>query len=235
MHVYYKKAMVPIRNRKITKRKRSYRRKRFVRSLPRPLALRGQICNMKRTFYMQNWNPNTASVDGYWRYFTFRLSDLPNYTELLSLWDQFKISAIKVTFRPRYDNFGGNDTVDTTLPGVTAQGLTMAHVINDNGSQLVPSGAYNTSTLNSFLEQGSVRSYQGTKPFSVYFKPTVYTTISASATSRLIKAPYVMTQDGWNTAHRGFHMFLQDVNLTGTFNQSFDMFVTYYLRLKGLR
>lgn len=201
----------------------------------RPVSLRGQVANIKRTFYMQNWNPNTASVDGYWKYFTFRLSDLPNYTELLALWDQFKISAIKVTFRPRYDNFAGNDTVDTTLPGVTAQGLTMAHVINDTGSQLVPSGAYNTSTLNSFLEQGTVRSYQGTKPFSVYFKPTVYMTVSASATSRLIRAPYIMTQDGWNTSHRGFHMFLQDVNLTGTFNQSFDMFVTYYLRLKGLR
>lgn len=220
-----------IRKRSTTRKRKTRRsRKMTMTRVPRQGSM-----NVVRTFWYENWTPSTVTTANFWKYYAFRFSDIPQYTEYSAIFDQYRINAVKVTFRPRYDNFAGNDTTDTTLPGVTNQGLTTAHIINDPYSQLVPSGVYSSANLNIFLENGRVRSYTGVKPFSVYLKPTIYETVSATNTARIKRAPFLMCQDGFNAAHRGFHIFLQDINLTGVFGQSFDVFYTYYLTLKGMR
>lgn len=219
------------RKRSYSKRKRTIKRRPMNVSRPRRMMRSNNpVARFKRTFYTTTLTPSTGATSGFWQYSTITLSDLPNVTEYTALFDQYKINAVKVTFRPRYDNFAGNDTVDTTLPGTTAQGMTRVHVINDPDSTLTPTGAYTSATLNSFLEQGNVRTYDGTKPFSVYYRPKIVNSLTTGTNN--IRAPWINTSSP-SVSHRGFHYFMQDVNLTGTFNQAFDIFVTMYFMCKN--
>lgn len=224
--------------RKTTRGRFGKRKMRRAMNVSRPRRVYNNVSSqkvlVKRTFYWGNWTPSTASVTGYWRYFSPTLADLPSYTDLTSMFDQIKISRVKITLRPRYDGFAGNDTVDTTLPGVTNQGLTMVHVIKDPLSKITPVGTYNSTTLNQFLENGAVKSYQGTKPINIYFKPYVNNALAGVSSAQRIPAPYI-DADQTGIFHCGCHVFLQDVNLTGTFNQAFDLFVTYYMVARGSR
>lgn len=186
---------------------------------------------VKRTFWYENWVPSTASTSGFWRNYALGLSNLPSVNEFTALFDQYRINSIKFTFRPRYDNFSGNDTTDTTLPNVTNQGQTHLHCIVDPESTVTPSGTYSSSNLNSFLENGSVRSYDGNRAVNVYIRKPM---VNLNGVERRVKAPWL--QCGQNAIqHYGIHVFAQDINLTGVFGQSWDVFVTYYMQFRGLK
>lgn len=195
---------------------------------------RMSLLPIKRTFYLENWQPSTATTSGFWRYYNFSLSTLPSNAEITALFDQYRINGIKVTFRPRYDGFMGNDTVDTTLPGVTNLSGTRVHIINDPASTVSPSGIYASSNLNGFMEQGSVRTYQGNRDINVYFKPKVDNALNAFNGAQRVRAPYIQTTLT-GVSHNGFHVFMQDANFAGFFGQSFDIYVTYYMMCRGLK
>lgn len=213
-------------------------RKRMRRMIARPRrAPRGSFLLAKRTFWLSHWQPNTSTVDGFWRYYTFTLGQLPSASEFTALFDAYKISAIKLTFRPRYDNFAGNDTTDTALPGITNNNGTMMHIIRDPRSTVAPSGTYTSATLNQFLENGGGRSYMGTKPINIYFKPMNDTAIATGATAAVrsrVSSRWLNTANT-DVVHYGVHVFAQDVNFTGLFGNAFDVFVTYYMKFKSLR
>ena len=187
-----------------------------------------------RCKWQENWTPSTAATVNFFKQFTFTSSGMTDYAAFSSLYDYYKINAIKMVLRPRYDNFAGNDTTDTTAPGITNQGTTMVHVLRDMYGSYSAVGAYSSTTLNNFLENGRVRTYQGIKPITLYFQPTVDFYTNTSAIDKKIKPMWFPTADS-SVLHYGPHIFLQDVNLTGTFNQSFDIFVTYYMSFKGMK
>ena len=223
------------------KRKRSSRnkmrkRRRVFSRIPRaPRYSAVNVVRAKRTFFLENWTPSTGVTSGFWRYYTPSLSQLPSAAEFQALFDMYKISAIKLVLRPRYDNFDGSNTTDTTLPGVTNQGGTNVHVLIDpDSTTVVPTGTYTSTNLNTFLENGSVRSYTGNRPITIYWKPKVGDAM-ALGESR-VRPKWMGTSATPSTLiHHGVHIFLQDTNLTGTFNQSFDVFVTYYMMFKSLK
>jgi hypothetical protein len=158
---------------------------------------------------------------------------MPSSPELSAVFDMYRMNAVKMTFRPRYDGFDGSNTTDTTAPGVTNQGGTNVHYIVDPGSFLNPSGTYTSANLNNFLENGDVRSATGTKPFSIIYKPT---TNAATGSGPMKKTgQWLSTQTANDLAQSGVHVFMQDTNLTGTFSQAFDIFVTYYMSFRGVR
>lgn len=187
----------------------------------------------KRTFNLQFWQPSTVNTSDFWRFYGVRPSDMPSWPELTALFDEYRINAIKFTFRPRFDNFSGNDTTDVTLPGVINQALTNLHIITDPYSTTVPSGLYTRANLNTFLEQGSVKSYTGSRPINVYYKPTTYITADGSATGKLVRSPWLLTTNP--AQHYGFHAFAQDPNLTGVFGNGWDVFVTFYIQCRRLK
>lgn len=220
-----------------TRRPMRTKRRRVLRAMRRPTKgpFVGKIVSIKRTFNLGYWQPSTVSTSDFWKYYTFRFSDLPSYTEFQPLFDLYKINAIKVTFRPRFNSFDGANTTDTTLPGITNQQGTNLHIVVDPYSaNTAPTGTYTRSNMNTFLENGKVRTYNGNKAVSVYFKPTILDAIGDGTVTRAIKAPWLYT-GGVGTQHYGFHAFAQDVNMTGTFGQSWDIFVTYYMQFKGLK
>lgn len=221
-----KRAAGPTRPRK----KARYTRKAII-----PRGIREPYLQMSRTFWKETWTPSTVATSNFWKYYTFLMADLPSFSDMTNVFDRFKINGIKVTFRPRYDGFAGNDTVDTTLPGVTNQGMCRLHIINDPASNVTPSGVYTSANMNAFLENGSVRSYSGSRPISIYFKPTVNVTTGGVAAGRRVRAGWLQSTAGTSIEHNGFHVYAQDVNFTGVFNQAWDVFVTYYMAFKGLR
>ena len=168
-----------------TNEKRQKRNPR-PRVIPRYIRPIRDYLQCTRTTYSENWTPNPNSTNGFYRYYQLNLSNVNNFGEFTALFDQYKINAIVYKFVPRYDGFSGNDTTDTTLPGVTNQGATRMHIMVDPYSVDGPTGAYTSATLNSFLERGSnIKTYDGGKTFTVYFKPTYNNTVEGSNTNRV--------------------------------------------------
>lgn len=198
-------------------------------------ALRSpQVFKFKRTYRATTgWVPGTAAVSDYWKSLAWSLSGLPSASELTSLFDQYRITGIKVTVRPRYDSFAGNDTTDTTLPGVTNQGGNDIHVIIDPNNDLTPAGAYNTTTLNTFLENGNVQTFSGNRPFSVFVRPKVGLDVGGVASAQRSSQWIQTSQPG--ILHYGMQMFITDVGMTGNFGNSYDFFYTFYIECKGIR
>lgn len=198
--------------------------------------LREPYLRVRRTFWNFNWVPGTAATSDFWRYITFSANLIPNISEYTNLFDTYRVNSFTVTLRPRYDSFAGNDTTDTTLPGVTNQGGNHVHVIIDPSSPIsTPSGTYVFGTLNSFLENGKVRTYDGTKTISIKVKyPCFVDDINNTAASDYKRSTWITTNNT-GVSHRGVHMFIQDVNFTGAFGQSYDVFYTVDISFKGSR
>lgn len=213
-------------------RPRKYRR--VMRMIPRKVA--PGALQVTRTWWSGNWSPNNVSTSDFWRYITVNLGACPNVAEYTALFDSYKILSVTFILRPRYDGFNGDNTTDTTLPGVTNQGATRVHVLIDPKSTVSPSGTYTSSTLNTFLEQGSkVRTYSGNRPVTIPVRyPVFIDDINGTAAST-----YKSTKTTWfSTANtgitiRGAHIFMQDVNLTGVFGQSFDIFTTMNMAFRN--
>lgn len=195
------------------------------------------VLSVKKTFYLGNWQPGTATVAGFWRYYTFTLGDLPDLASYVAMFDTARINAIKVEFHPRFDSFAGNDTTDTVLPGITNQAGTRMSFVVDPKSNLVPTGSYLSSTYNGFLEQGGVRTRTGNRPFSVYFKPHVNYNIGGALGQARKRAPALQLADpnSQTVAHTGFHMFAWDQSFNGSFGNSFDIIVSFYMTFRGMR
>lgn len=191
------------------------------------------LVSVRRTFWLENWTLSSAAVNGFWRYYQFLVTQMPSFTEFQGVFDRYRINGIKVVFRPRYSISDGSNTTDTTPPGVTNQATNLMHIIVDPYSNLTPTGTYTSANLNTFLENGKVRTYQGNRPISVYFKP-VFDEGSMAGTGNRKRARWFLT-NGAHPVHTGFHAFQQDVNLTGTTSQSFDVFVTFYMQFANLR
>lgn len=225
----------------MTRRNLRSKRRKILR-VRRPISSfrSRQVVSMSRTFNYNTlaggyWQPATTTTADFWKYYSFTFADLPSNSEFKNVFDQYKINAIKVVFRPRFDNFAGNDTTDTTAPGVSNQAGCNMHVIVDPQSTTSPSGTYTRSNLNTFLEAGSrVKSYNGNKAITVYFKPNIPNAILAASTAstQWTKPRWIQTNID-NVLHTGFHAFAQDFNMTGTFGQSWDVFVTYYMQFRG--
>lgn len=221
------------------KRKRTSRsytrrvRRRVGRALPRVArSLRLNTLAFKRKQFMFNWQPSTASTADFWKYLGFAFSSLTNNAEISSMFDEYKICALKWEFHPRFDSFAGNDTTDTTLPGITNQSGTKLHICIDQNSTMTPTGTYNSGTLNGFMENGNVRTYSGNRVVTVYYRPKVFNTVQ-STSAQPIKSPWLITSASFQ--HWGFHAFAQDNNFNGSFGQSWDVYCTAYMKVRNVR
>lgn len=209
------------------------KRARYPRKdvIPKNPRLRYSMMSYKRKFFLENWAPNTTTTGGFWRRYNLSLSNYPNVAEIVALFDQYKITSIKLEFYPRYDNFSGNDTTDTALPGITNQSGTNMHVCYDTYSTVNPAGGYSSATCNNFLELGRVKSYRGIEPVTVFYKPAI---VTESITDKF-KPPQWLPTSNTAVTHWGPQVFMQDVNFNGSFGQTFDVFATMYTQVRNMK
>lgn len=211
--------------------RRSYKRSyNITRSMKYKVAMRP--VTVVRTSYAGSWTPATTTTSDFWKYLSFDIGLFPDIANYRAIFDQVRVNWIKLVMRPRYTNFSGNNTTDTTLPGVTNQGGNEVHVVIDPKSLVTPSGTYTSATLNNFLAQGNVKSYRGTRNIPIMIKyPCISDDINATTNVKRIRAPW---HDISRTlSHFGAHVYVTDVNLTGNFGQAYDWFVTMSLSFKG--
>lgn len=232
-HISFIFAMAIKRKMRTSRRPSRYvKRRRFNMVRRKRVGLRpAKRLAIKRTIYAGNWTFGTAATTDFWRYVTFQASSINNFTEMAGLFDEYKINAVKITYRPAYDN-----VANLGAAGTLAQPQAYAHVLIDPASTLIPSGVYSSGNMNTFLENQGVRTYTLNRPFSVYVRPKVQDQLFGGSTStRTVKPPYIKTTE---TAvdHRGFHMFLQQNNFANTnTNIRLDIFATYYITLRNIK
>lgn len=225
-------AINTFKRRRTSAARKRYRARRGATRTPRWKRSYG-VVKIKRTTYGGNWNQSTVSTSGFWRYLTYSLQDMNNYTELTALFDEYKITGLKVDFIPRYDNFAGSNTTDVVQPNVTNQTGNWVTTYIDPATSITPSGTFTSSTFNTFIENcnGRAKMRQGLRKFSLFFRPKIANDIGGTSTSR--QAPTWISTSSPSVAHSGAHVFMHDVNFVGSSGQSYDMFVTHYVLCRG--
>lgn len=220
------------RARAVRIRRKSKRPRKYGRTMSRRLrGLRRPTLFVKRTFWYEYFSFSTASTNGYWRYYQPSLSVLPNLAEYQALFDQYKINRVKITLRPRWDNFDG---ANLTTAGTSNAPLQTVHYYVDPQTTTAPSGIYNSATLNSFLENGDrVRTVPGTRPINIYYKPMMYEDANNVTFAKLTGPKWLDLQNATTVTQRGVHVFLQNTNFGSTSGYAYDVFFTFYLAFKG--
>ena len=208
------------------KRKRTYRKRSTSAISYHPKT---SIFRMTQKSYQSTWTFDTVSVNGYWRYLTATPAGMFNFANHATVFDEFKITGITMELRPNYD---GND-----IPAApTSLVLGTVHYIVDPASNVSPSGLMNATTVNSFLENGHVKSRKMGSVIKFYFKPVVGVGVAGGgASGRSIPCPWMKTADT-AVPLKGAHVFLQPNNLdVATLAVKFDIFYTYYIQFRGQR
>lgn len=214
---------MPKRPRKVQRRP-NVKRPRRMRRVPR--SIKSHTLSCVRKFWFQNWTFGNAAVGDYWRYYQFQLGNLPNLVEMTGLFDEYKINAIKITFRPAYDSVAS----DASALNVSTAPQAYLHYDIDPGNTVLPSGLYNSATLNSFMEHAGVKTRTLNRPVSIYLRPKIL------VDGNLVrKSGWIRTTDT-STNYRGVHVFLQQNNFsTSNTRISLDVFYTFYMQFKNLR
>lgn len=202
------------------KRRRIVRRRRMVRPM---------VASFIRRTWAENWAFSTVSTSGFYKTYLPTLSALTNVAEYTSLYDLYKINAVKITFTPRWDGFdaGSAATVGVNCPILSWYVDPYAYV--------GPTGTYSSATYNSFLEaaNGRVRSRQMNKSVSVYWKPKVLD--SGVATNQFKRCPWLSTANNTQQMRQLF-VFLHDANFANAIpGFSMDVEYTLYFQCKAQR
>lgn len=212
---------------KTYRKKRAYRKKRSMNIVRRSkMRFASAKLHLKRSNYIGNWAFSTALTSGFWRYFSVTMANYNNFAEMAAVFDEYRVNAIKLTLRPRYDSVEASSTA--SFPQA------YLHYIVDPGTTLVPSGTYASGTLNTFLENDNVKTRTFNKPVNIYFKPKASDQLFGGGTaSRVVKGGWIKTTE---TAvdFRGVHLFIQGNNFANVGTQcQIDQFVTFYCSFRN--
>lgn len=218
--------MAPIRYRRrqpVRPRKKMQRRVFRKKTIPRAPS---NMLLYKRRYSIQTLAPNALATAGFWQYYTFQPSVLPNWSELASLFEFYKLAAIKYTYYPKYDS------VDAATAAPIVYGT---YQVNPT-STLVPTGTYNRTTLNNLMENFNTKTVRLDKPISIYYRPKLADDINTVTGVKFIN-PMIATSTGGNQFFRGHHMFFHDANFSSTGLAAFtcEQVVTVYFKLKKIK
>jgi len=201
-------------------------RRRTVRPMRNlRLAGGGQTFFVKQKTFFQTLTFSSAAVSGFWRYWSTTPANMSNFLQHSVVFDEYKITRVQFEFRPQWDNFSPDNSLWSS--GII-------HTIIDPSSYTVPGGSYGSGTLNSFLEQGNVKSQRFGTNVIRSFKPKVASQVSGGGLSgRLIAAPWLKTDDV-SVQHNGMHVYLQQFD-SGLLPMKYDVFVTHSIMFRGHR
>jgi len=209
------------RRSKTSKRRPRRRIARPMRSL-RMVSPTSVFAVRQKTF-LETWQFSSASTVGFWRYFTTQLQQMTSFAQHVAVFDEFKVVNITYEFRPQWDNFSPDNSLWSSGS---------VHTIIDPASGTTPAGAYSSATVNTFLEQGGVKSRRFGTVVRCSYKPKVATQVyGGGLNGRIISAPWLKTND---TAvdFRGFHIYLQQNDST-LLPVKYDVFMTMTVHFRG--
>ena len=180
---------------------------------------------VKQKTFLETWQFSSASTAGFWRYYSTNASQMNSYAEHAVVFDEFKIIKVSFEFRPQWDSYGPDNTLWSSGS---------VHTIIDPGTTIAVSGAFGSSTLNFFLEQGNCKSQRFGTTVLKTFKPKIASQVfGGGLAGRLVSAPWLKTTD-ISVDHRGVHIYLQQ-NDPLVLPVKYDVFVTHHIMFRGHR
>lgn len=220
-------------------RKRPTRRARRVRRSLRSKRLpQGKIYSFKRTCQLFPWYFN--SVTGSWQQYSdniisnsaiapsitgilkFALTDLPNPTDFTMLFEQFKITGVKLRFIPYIG------TENSSPSGVFLD--TMAMCI-DRGANDQINASYG---FNSLLENQDVKLRNSQKPFSMWVGTPTFHQPADSATQVAYKSGWLDSELAASRSvdHHGVKWAFA-TSRPDTVALYYKVFATYYVKCRN--
>lgn len=211
---------------RMRRRKSSYRKKSSSMKLKRQVHYFKRSCTLSA--------PITASISAGGSFvniaggYVVSLDQLPNYTEFVPLFDQYKIMGAKLSFVPGQNQIVGNVNNGTTS-AISAQRFVSAIDYDDN---TVP-----TSEAE-LLEYGSCKWSQGGRVHSRYWKPTMIQEVYNGSGTALapVKARWLSTNFA-DVPHYGLKVWCgyPEVPVGTAGGVTYEVYLTLYLAFKNVK
>lgn len=212
--------------RRNNRRKRTYRRRHTTRRVSRPMRINSKVHAFTRT------TSGAITVDatlGYQGAFTFKLDDLPNYTEFTNLYDQYQICAIRMEFVPKYTAV---NQMNVTNTGTFLLGS--LHTVVDYDDSTAPTSA------SELFQYGNYKRTRLTSKHVRYLKPAwlaqTYETALTTGYSPQWKR-WLSTNDA-NIPHYCVKIYGDQLLTDGStldLSFDFDVYVKYYIRMRSVK
>lgn len=207
--------------------KKAYRPKRkVVRKVALKRAVKDNLCYISRRY---SYGTVSGSVTAGWNTatFNFALGNLPNAGELTSVFEQYKINAVKLTFIP---NFTGADATGAS-GGMYLMQPRVYKLIDKDGFQ-----AARLVTESAMLENSAVRLVNNPmRTFSIYCsKPCAQFEVASTigfAQAAPKPSPWLDCEN-YAVQHSGIALGIAAVGASSAVFQ-YQVIATYYMAFKG--
>jgi len=209
--------------RRLTRRRRPTMRRRMRRPrLYKAIRPQNQIHQFKRTFLKGTWTLNNLT-DTFVAY-TFKLSDLPNYTEFTNLFDRFRIVKVAVHLIPQWTN---NDLNPVTSMEKVNPAI---YSVVDTTEDAAP------TALTEMYEYSNLKITRGGRIHTRYFSPAVLTNAfeGVAATAYIPKWKQWITTDDYATPHYAIKL-AGDKTQTSSNNFTVRVMMSYYIQCKNVK
>lgn len=219
--------------RKRTSRRSSRRVKRkMMRKVPRAISSSDRGVSFKRTFFGGSWAWNPAATSGFWRRITPALSLLPNFSEYSALFDEFKITGIKIVLHPRVTDAVASQAVNS---GVFYNQLYVTTAVDTNSDPaFLPTGTYSAATYNDFLEKSARPKSRAVKgPISIFCRPKIARTDTSM--TQMVTPGWLPFISAGSEPFYTTQVFIHDYTFGGlnAIGYGFDLQYTYYFKCRG--
>lgn len=209
-------------------------------SMRRPLRNRygqGKIYSFKRTCELPPYNyeagiwqrqasnvvnNNTAQL--YYRgIFKFKLDDLPGFSDFTNLYENFRITGVRLRFLPYLGT-------EATAPATTGTVMSPLALCIDRGAN--DAIGVNPS-FTDLLQNQDCKIYSSHKPFSIYIAYPMAHTPADGVTQTVLTSPWLDSEvNGQVVDHHGLKFCFQE-NTSVDRCVSFRVYATYYIKCRA--
>lgn len=200
---------------KVISKKRKYEDAMSSYKPARTLSLSNQrVFKTKRTFTPAALAQDISFVS---RVFTFKLSDVPDYTEFTSLFDLYKIDKISVTVLPRVSEWSGTDMTGYLFSVMDYDG-----------------GAVSSRATMFSYDNFQVTPFNKNRTFT--FKPRTLQFAQGSALNSVSKPSQWLDCNSPGVEHFGLVLGCDSIGGAGSGQgQTWDLFIDYHMSFKTTR
>lgn len=181
-----------------------------------------------------SWNAATATATTIAGTYALSLDSVSAHGEFTSLYDQYMIRAVKLSFVP-----SGNSYMTSTVSGIaTPVGFSRFNSVIDYNDSSVPANE------NEMLQYQSLKTTPGYKTHTRYFKPKVQQTIADNDVTGTVvngapKGNCWLDCANPSVDHLGLKVFcaapINSVSASTSVSITYSVYATFYLAFKNVR
>lgn len=228
------------RSRRVPRTKRRLRRPGTFKRRVQRRAMKyssGKIYSFRRTCELSPYNyqdgiwvrassnavNNDAAQLRYRGIFKFKLDDLPGYTDFLNLYENFRITGVRLRFLPYLGT-------EATAPATTGTVMSPLALCIDRGANDAIGVNPNFTDL---LQNQDVKIKSSYKPFSIYIAYPKAHMPADGVTQTVLTSPWLDSEvNGQVVDHHGLKFCFQE-NTSVDRQVSFRVYATYYIKCRA--